>query len=175
MFWLMSLVFLWFWNRGLPYLTPVEHEQDLSGLRLKPDISVHTGSFPSLVLDLGLRTWLWLKEIVMLSGQFYSRVSLQFIYQCTWHGTAGGNECGSLSLVKYSFLWKWTQSRSRLAFTCEPSLRSFLNQPPQMNQHCTTMLHYSLTHRPKLHLDNLLVHLSLHSCESQCLLWMETG
>lgn len=58
MFWLMSLVFLWFWNRGLPYLTPTEHEQDVSVLRLKPDISVHTGSHPSLVLDPSLRTWL---------------------------------------------------------------------------------------------------------------------
>ena len=37
-----------------------------------------------------------------------------------------------------------------------------------MNHHYWAKLSYSLPHRLKFQLDNLLVHLSLHSCESQC-------
>lgn len=108
----------------------------------------------------------WLKELATLSGQFYSSVSLR--HQCAWHGTAGGNKYGS----RHIFIPPKTrillcQKKARLAFTCVPSLRSFFNQPPHMNHHCWTMLSYSLPYHPKFHLNNLLVHLSLHSCESQ--------
>lgn len=114
----------------------------------------------------------WLKELAMLSGWFYSSISLQNKDQRTWHGAAGGDEYGSLSFVTFSLPLKTRlllcQRRSRLfMLTCVPSLRSFWNQPPQMNHRRWVMLNYSLPHHPRFHLNNLLVHLSLHSCESQ--------
>lgn len=56
-------------------------------------------------------TWLWehgwwLKELAMLSGQFYPGVSLHLKGRCIRNGAAGGSEYGSLSLVTFSFLWK---------------------------------------------------------------------
>lgn len=85
----------------------MEHEQDILVLRWKPDISVPTGSY--IHHDYCTRVWehdWWLKEVAMLSGQFYCSVRVQFKYQHTWHGTAGGIEYGSMSLVSFPFLWK---------------------------------------------------------------------
>lgn len=65
-------------------------------------------------------------------------------------------------------LW---QKRSRRAFNCSPSLSSFWNQPPQMKHRCWVMLNYSPPNCLKHHADNLLVHLSLHSCEGQWSFW----
>lgn len=69
----------------------------------------------------------WLKELPMLSGQFYFSVSLQFKYQCTWHGTTGGSGCGNLSFITFSFLL-FCQRRSRLAFT-ECALTEIILKP----------------------------------------------
>lgn len=171
MFWLMSLVLLWFWNRGLPYLTPTEHEQAVSFFRLKPDISVHTGSYPSLVLDPSLRTWLVTERTshAVWPVLFQCQSSVKIPIHATWYSRRQWirQPVPRHILISLKTRLLLCQRRSRLAFSCVPSLRSFLNQPPQMNHHCWAMLNYSLPHHPKFHLNNLLVHLSLHSCESQ--------
>lgn len=148
----------------------MEHEQDISVLGMKPDISVPTGPYILLLYwtEFENMTGDWL---AMLSGQFKCSVNLQFKYQHTWHGSAESIWQPVPRPIFIPLEIRLCQKRSRHAFNCVPSLRSFLNQPPQMNHHCWVMLNYSSPSHLKCHLDNLLVHLSLHSCEGRWSFW----
>ena len=108
LFWLMDVVFLWSWNRELPYLTPMENEQEVSvQIESRYFCSHWLTSITCTGPQLENMTCDWKSSPYCLG----SNVSPQFKLWCAWHGTAGGSDYGCLSLSTLSFLWKKKKKR----------------------------------------------------------------
>lgn len=165
----MYLVFYWVWNRELRSPTPNgEWARCFLWWDWNQIFLFTLAHKKSLGLDLSLRRW-QVTERSSHADLFNSSISLKY----KWHMT----RCSRRQWIwrpvpRHIFICLKTslllcQRRSSLVLTFVPSLRSFINQPSEMNNHCWAMLSYSLPHHPKVPLKNLLVHLSLHSWESQ--------
>lgn len=115
----------------------MEHEQDILVLRSKPDISVPTGSY--IHHECCTRVWEhdWWLKEV-------ATLSGQF-YSSSTHMTR---------YCRRQWIWQHVPRPISIPLKTRPCL-------------CQRRSRHSTPHHPKCHLDNLLVHLSLHSCESQ--------